>query len=170
MKDYDTAAHQFYASLNIKAIPIHSWDFHNVHFDTLCHKNNDLVTLQNLSKQNAWATSVGFKEALLEKEQIIVVTDVHLNIIHTSHNMVHMNGYTPSEVIGKNPKMFQGSLTSKETTNYISTCIKAKRPFEAVIINYHKNGTPYKCRIQGKPVFNKKGTLVNFIAFERKVA
>ncbi|MFT5737705.1 MAG: hypothetical protein ACI9SG_002055, partial [Maribacter sp.] len=32
------------------------------------------------------------------------------------------------------------------------------------------DGSTYNCWINGQPVFNKKGKLINFIAFEREVA
>ena len=77
-----------------------------------------------------------------------------------------MNGYKPSEVIGKTPQMFQGKDTSADTRKMIKSAIIQRLPFEAVILNYCKNGEPYNCHINAFPIFNHKKILVNFIAFE----
>ena len=107
---------------------------------------------------------------MVEKKQVIVVTDAQLNIVHATHNIYGMNGYNTDEILGKKPKMFQGKATCKETTKYIAKAVKAKKSFEAVLVNYRKDGSSYKCWIKGEPIWNNKGKVVNFIAYERKVA
>jgi PAS domain S-box-containing protein len=84
--------------------------------------------------------------------------------------MVEMNGYTPNEVIGNSPKMFQGKLTNEKISKEISEAVKTKQPFDKVIINYCKDGSLYKCQIKGYPVFDTNGKLINFIAFEKIAA
>ena len=81
-----------------------------------------------------------------------------------------MNGYHPSEIIGRTPKIFQGKGTSKSALTEIREAISAKRPFEATVVKYRKDGSPYKCWIKGTPVKNAIGEVVNFVAFEREVA
>ncbi|MGB2759075.1 MAG: PAS domain-containing protein, partial [Maribacter stanieri] len=78
--------------------------------------------------------------------------------------------YHPEEIIGKSPKMFQGNLTSKSTLKIVSDAVKQKNSFEVTVVNYRKDGSTYNCWIQGQPVFDLKGDIVNFIAFEKEVA
>lgn len=170
IKNYDKAAHKFYNTQKIVGLPIISWDVFGTYFSKLCKNYSDINLLTNLAKVNNWSYPLKFNEELMEKERVIVVTDSHLNIVHATHNIYGMNGYTADEVLGQKPKMFQGEGTSKKTIALISKAIKNKTPFEATILNYHKNGSPYKCWIQGEPVFNKMGEVVNFIAYEREVA
>ncbi len=170
IKNYDTAAHKFYSSQKINGLPIISWDLFGPYFDKVCNHYNDINALKNLAEDNQWSYADVFNEELIQKEHIIVVTDSRLNIVHATHNIFGMNGYTADEVLGEKPKMFQGEGTCKETTNYISKAIKNKAPFEATILNYRKDGSPYRCWIKGEPIFNKKGKVVNFIAYEREVA
>jgi hypothetical protein len=42
-----------------------------------------------------------------------------------------------------------------------------KEPFEKKVLNYKKNGETYQCLIKGYPVFNSKGDVSHFIAFEK---
>ena len=81
-----------------------------------------------------------------------------------------MNGYTLNEIKGKTPRIFQGKETSSKVSATIGKAVKNKKPFEAIVVNYRKDGSTYNCWIKGEPIFNKKGKIVNFIAFEREVA
>ena len=66
--------------------------------------------------------------------------------------------------------MFQGPETSKTVLKEIREAIKLQVPFEKTIQNYRKDGRTYNCQINGVPVFNLKGKLTHFIAFEKEVA
>lgn len=170
MKEYDNAAHRYYSALDLKILPLISWDIFGLYFDTLCKKYDDLVALQRLSEDNRWSYTSKFNEALLQNDLVILVTDLRQNIVHATQNIVAMNGYSPNEVKGKKPNMFQGVRTDKKTTLEIRKALEKQTPFEAIVLNYRKDGTTYNCRIKGEPIFDTTGELVNFIAFEKKVA
>ncbi|QLG45487.1 PAS domain-containing protein [Costertonia aggregata] len=170
IKNYDRAAHKYYMSQNITGLPITSWDLFGPYFDTLCKNYNDLVAIRHLASENRWSYSSPIEENLIQDEQIIVITDAKLNIVHATNNISGMNGYTPQEILGKSPKMFQGEKTCRETQKHISKAIKESRPFEATVVNYRKDGSIYNCWIKAEPIFNEKGKVVNFIAYEKEVA
>ncbi|MGB7393156.1 MAG: PAS domain-containing protein [Pricia sp.] len=170
MKAYDDAAYQFYRASQLKCLPLNSWDIYGLYFDTLCGNYEDIVSLRRLSKDNNWDYRSPFKDALLKKNYIILVTDTDSKIVHATHNIAQMNGYRPEEVLGKSPKLFQGPETNLKTTGKIRKAIDNKVPFEAVIRNYRKDGTTYNCWLKGEPVFDTGGKLVNFIAYEKEVA
>jgi hypothetical protein len=44
--------------------------------------------------------------------------------------------------------------------------IQLQVPFEKTIENYKKDGEIYKCKIDSVPIFNLKGELSHYIAFE----
>jgi hypothetical protein len=76
-----------------------------------------------------------------------------------------MNGYVEEEVIGRSPKCFKEILLCL-TSSKIRKDSTAK-PFKTVV-NYNKNGEIYICLIKRFPVFNIKGKLSHFIAFEKR--
>ncbi len=170
MKNYDLAANRFYSALDIKSLPLNSWDLYAPFFDKVCQTNKDIFLLKNLSLSNKWSYAEKFEEELLQKEHVILVTDPQLRIVHATRNILNMNGYKPEEILGKKPKMFQGANTCKETSRNIGIAVKNRQSFEAVIVNYRKDGSTYKCWIKGDPVLNKSGEVVNFIAYEKEVA
>ena len=170
IKNYDRAANKFYSALDIISLPIHSWDLYATFFNKICKSVNDALMLKNLAKDNKWSYGKNFDDELLEKEHVVVVTDAHLKIVYATQNIYDMNGYKPEEILGKKPKMFQGAETCKETSKIIGQSVQNKEPFEAIILNYRKDGSKYKCWIKGEPILNESGEVVNFIAYEKEVA
>ncbi len=170
MLHYDLAVQKFYSKREFKALPLEAWDLFAERYGRFCRGLEEIQALRDLAKRQDWNDTTFFEKEILQKEHIVVVTDPQLHIVHASKNIFHMNGYQPSEIIGRTPKIFQGKATSKTTLSGISEAIKAKRPFEATVVNYRKDGSPYKCWIKGSPVRNAVGEVVNFVAFEREVA
>jgi len=170
MKNYDAAVYEFYSAQNLKTFPINSWDFYALHYKKLCDAYADSSSLKALAKQQKWS---GFdhvwQDTTIQKEEVVIITDSFLRIVHASKNIYQMNGYSSAEVIGKKPKMFQGKNTCQKTVARIANAISQNETFEATILNYRKDGSPYNCWIKGAPIFNTQGKVVNFIAFEREV-
>ncbi|WP_222940961.1 PAS domain-containing protein [Flavobacterium macrobrachii] len=168
-KEYELAFDKYQNSLSAKQFPLISWDFYLMFFDSLKSIFPDVANLNEIAKKNDWNINWNFQQEL-SNDTVIVVTDNHLKIVFASKNIEEMNGYKPNEVIGKNPKMFQGKLTNSDTSKEISIAIKEQRSFNKTIINYCKDGSLYKCHIKGYPIFDKTGKLKNFIAFEKIAA
>jgi len=170
LRHYDNAAIEFYGKQQINCLPLNSWDRYAEHFETVLKFSKDISILQNLAEKHQWQTPLRFKEEMLEKQRVVVVTDAQLQIVHASHNMITMNGYTAAEVIGKSPKIFQGKHTSFKSKAIIAAAIHHKQAFETVVLNYRKDGSTYKCWIKAHPIFNAEKEVVHFIAYEKEVA
>lgn len=155
--EYDEAFAKYYATLKILPLPLISWDF----FDS---KNFQIGTFNKIQKQ--WKSKISFEDIVYKTKREILVTDLNQQIIFASDGIHAMNGWRSNEIIGKSPKIFQGKLTSIQSKSNIRNAILNKLPFKEIITNYRKNGSTYLCEIEGFPMFNKKGTLVNYVAFE----
>lgn len=165
-KQYEEAIAMYHSGLSIRTAPVYSWDFHN---DFLCTMKNfflDLNKLNTIASKNKWVQNDWDLKTSL-KEEVIIVTDAKLQIVFASHNLVKMNGYVEQEVLGNSPKMFQGPATNHITSNEIRKAILQQEPFEKTVMNYKKNGDVYVCMIKGFPVYNSKGHLTHYIAFEK---
>ena len=165
-ENYENAVARFHIGLNINANPVFSWDFYN---DTLIQLRNvkeDHKKISDIAAVAKWESKGwDFKSALCD--EVIVLTDVKLNIVFASQNIANMNGYKAEELIGMNPRIFQGEASCQITSNEIREAINNRLPFEKKVLNYKKNGEPYYCLIKGFPIFNRSGELVHFIAFEQ---
>ncbi|WP_281238526.1 PAS domain-containing protein [Flavobacterium praedii] len=157
---------KYLCSLKWNAIPLISWGFSATYKTELKNVVLDYNKIAIISNSKKWKNADwDFKNKLEEK--VILITDANLNIVFASHSLHKMNGYREQEVLGKSPKMFQGKATVMTTSLEIREAITLQKPFVKQVLNYKKSGELYYCNIEGFPIFNKKGELVNFIAFEQ---
>jgi PAS domain S-box-containing protein len=151
----------------LTAGPLMCWDFFmESHFRRM-QLAEGLQQLQEFAQLNQWRVDWNLEKFLLKEERIALVTDTAQIIQFATPNMIAMNGYLPEEIIGKQPKMFQGKDTDPETRRHIKEAIIKKMPFKGSLVNYRKDGTPYDCLVDEYPVWNRAGRLVHFIAFEK---
>ncbi len=170
IKHYDLAAQKFLSKQTFKSLPLEAWDLFAEQFGRFCKGLEEIKHLKILAKNQGWQDTVFFEKEILQNDHIVVVTDARLNIVHATKNIFQMNGYHPEEIVGKNPKIFQGKGTDRNEVSKIGRAVRSNLPFEAIVVNYRKDGTPYKCWIKGGPVKDRNGKVVNFVAFEREVA
>ena len=165
-REYENAVAAYVSRLNIKSMPLTSWNFYAEYFDRTVKTLSDANVLKGIARLNSWSQEWDLYNEL-QSETVIVVTCAKLKIVFASQNIQKMNGYKPEEVIGNSPKMFQGQATDSLISQQISEAVNNQKPFDKVVINYKKDGSQYKCHIKGFPIFNKNGKLTNFIAFEK---
>lgn len=147
--------------------PLMCWDlFMQSHFQRM-QQAEGLTGLQKFSQQHRWRIDWDFKRLLLAEECVALVTDPAQIIRFATPNMTAMNGYLVEEVMGKSPKMFQGEGTDAEVRRQLREALVRRLPFKGTLVNYRKEGTPYNCLVEEYPVWNKQGSLVHFIAFEK---
>lgn len=145
------------------------WDFFmESHFRRL-QQAEGLTQLQAFADEHHWRVDWDLRKLLIAEGKVALVTDTAQIIRFATPNMITMNGYRAEEVIGKQPKMFQGKDTDPETRKQIREAIIHRNPFKGILVNYRKDGTPYTCLVEEYPVWNKRSVLVNFIAFEKIV-
>ncbi|ALL12535.1 PAS domain-containing protein [Caulobacter henricii] len=77
-----------------------------------------------------------------------------------------MTGYDASELIGRKPSMLQGEKTSKAALAVLRRAIRAGVTHRTVLVNYRKNGEPYLCDIEIRPIFDDVGKVLCFLAIE----
>ncbi|WP_426483502.1 PAS domain-containing protein [Flavobacterium sp. 2] len=148
------------------SVPILAWDFHYEYINELKAMTADLKRLHTISSQYAWnERELKIEERI--KNEVIVITDLNLKIVFASSKIKRMTGYTEAEILGNTPKMFQGPETCPYVLQEIREAIHSKISFEKTIENYKKNGKVYSCHINGFPVYNSKGEVSHFIAFEK---
>lgn len=166
LKPYDKSVVSVTEGSQIGKMPLLSWDLYSVFFRALINSQHDLSLLNQMAKVYKWDLKLDFNEEL-QSNDAILVTNSNLQIVFASFGIAQMSGYQPAEVVGNSPKMFQGIGTSVEKRAEINQAVAARKPFEAILTNYRKNGEPYECHIRSFPIFNKKGELTHFIALEK---
>jgi PAS domain S-box-containing protein len=166
-ENYENAVAEHHKSIRVKTTPVSSWDFNYVMVNDMKNTFIDFKTLERIASIYKWDVPYWDIKSKLSDEEVIIVTDAQLSIVFASQNITKMNGYTPNEVIGQSPRMFQGKNTSALVSKQIRKAIQLKQPFEKKVLNYKKNGDIYFCLINGYPIYNENGEFSHFIAFEK---
>ncbi|WP_165698039.1 PAS domain-containing protein [Flavobacterium nackdongense] len=158
MRNYDLASATYHSSLNLKCLPLTTWEFRKNAF-------YDAILFEKL--QTNWSSKQDFLKQSEKENRELIVTDKNFKIVFVSKTISRISGYHKKEILGKSPAMFQGEETSEATKLKIKTAIKELKPFKEVVLNYRKNGDSYWCEIEAYPMFDKKGTFLNYIALEK---
>lgn len=154
-------------TVNRTWVPILALDLHYEYLNELKAVFADMKKVNKISAQFTWnEKDLKIEERI--KDEVVLITDLDLKIVFASKGIKRMTGYQEEEVLGKTPKMFQGPATSQLVLEEIKEAIKLKVPFKKTIENYKKDGRTYKCSVDATPVYNLKGKISHFIAFEKE--
>lgn len=110
--------------------------------------------------------------SMIAKETVnaVIVTDASGKIEWVNEAFITITGYSREEVMGRKPGDFlQGPGTDPETIAYMRGCIAAQQPFSCEVLNYSRQGRPYWIKIQGQPMLDAAGKLVNYFAIETDI-
>jgi PAS domain S-box-containing protein len=84
-------------------------------------------------------------------------------IVACNQAFVDLTGYTVEEVVGRNCRFLAGPGTEPWLTEAIREGVREKRPSLVEILNYKKDGTPFRNAVLVAPIFDEDGGLVYFL-------
>ncbi len=75
----------------------------------------------------------------------VLITDASAEgkIIYANKSFKKLTGHDPSEIIGKTPRILQGTGTDSKVIARLSAALNSGGKFEGKAINYKKDGTPF---------------------------
>ncbi|XP_078164639.1 PAS/LOV protein B isoform X1 [Carex rostrata] len=109
-------------------------------------------------------------EALDELSDCFLITDPAISghpIVFASQSFLSISGYAQSEILGKNPRLFQGPETDRGSISQIREAVRTQSTVQVMLVNYRKDGTPHQVLFHMSPVFGQvDGTVVHFFAVQ----
>ncbi len=111
---------------------------------------------------------IGFKTAVENSDNSIVITDANSNIIYVNDVFEHDTGYTKEEVIGKNPRILKSGENSQEFYNKMHETLNRGEKWEGEFINKRKDGTLYYEKASITPVYIQ-GKLAKYLAINLNI-
>jgi len=84
-------------------------------------------------------------------------------IIATNQAFCTLTGYAEAEIIGRNCKFLAGPATEPWLTERIRAGVRERRPVLVEILNYKRDGTPFRNAVLVAPVFGADGALTYFL-------
>lgn len=167
-EQYDNIKHEIDPS-KMKRGPLVSWDiFMDSYQKNIrdARKSSEIQQVYALAEKFRWRNDL--KLAFKENEyEALVITDLNQKIIWLNDGFTKMTGYSKNFAINRTPEFLQGDQTSVGAKSRIREKIDKGKPFQEVIVNYKKDGTAYKCKINIIPLFNDH--ITHYIALEQKI-
>ncbi len=101
-----------------------------------------------------------------------IITDPNLPdnpIVFANRAFQKLCGYDADELIGRNCRFLQGADTDPADVAKVRDAIAARRDVVVEILNYHRDGTPFRNELYVSPVFDADGNLRYFFASQLDV-
>lgn len=112
-------------------------------------------------------------EALIENSQVAaVVSDPRQAdnpIIACNAAFMQLTGYSREEIVGRNCRFLRGEGTESEQTAMLREAVAQHRPAMVELINYRKDGTPFRNAVMIAPLFDDNGDLAYYIGSQMAV-
>ncbi|AOS44438.1 Blue-light-activated protein [Lacunisphaera limnophila] len=103
--------------------------------------------------------------------EALVVTDPAGRIEWVNPVFTAMCGYSIEELRGRKPgELLQGPDTEAAAVARIRAAVASRRSCRETLVNYHKDGSPYRADVRISPVLDEGGHPLWFVARERKLA
>jgi PAS domain S-box-containing protein len=75
----------------------------------------------------------------------------------------NLTGYAESDIVGRNCRFLAGESTEPWVTGEIRAALRDRRPLLVDILNYKKDGTPFRNGVMSTPLFDAEGGLAWFL-------
>jgi PAS domain S-box-containing protein len=90
-------------------------------------------------------------------------------LIAVNQAFLDMTGYNEEEVVGRNCRFLRGEDTETAQTDRLRDSIAEKKPTLVELINYRKDGTPFRNAVMIAPLFDSNGELEFFVGSQIEV-
>ena len=113
--------------------------------------------------------------AIEQNPASVMITDLNGVLQYVNPRFTEVTGYSAAEVLGKNPRLLQSSLTTKETYNQLWSILVQGKIWQGELINRRKNGEVYWEDVHIAPVKDSEGVTTHYVGVklditERKAA
>jgi PAS domain S-box-containing protein len=105
-----------------------------------------------------------FVEAVRRTRMPMIVTDATLPgnpITFANRSFIELSGYTLDELLGQDPHFMNGPATDPEAIRRYKAAIEQGRDETLEILQYRKDGTPFRAMLFASPVDDGQGTVTN---------
>ncbi|MGB3192059.1 MAG: PAS domain S-box protein [Limnoraphis sp.] len=90
-------------------------------------------------------------------------------IIYANYAIERITGFSPSEMIGYNPRFFQQNNRDQAGINELRQAVQQAKECNVILQNYRADGTPIWIELYISPVFNDAGLLTHFIGVQNDI-
>jgi len=107
--------------------------------------------------------------AIEQSPDTIVITNTKGEIEYVNPGIEEKTGYSISELIGENPKIFSSGQTKTEEYEEMWSTISKGQIWHGELLNKKKNGEPFWESTTISPVFDIKGVITHYLAIKEDI-
>ncbi|NNU15923.1 PAS domain-containing protein [Parvularcula sp. ZS-1/3] len=112
------------------------------------------------------------KTMIAQTRMAMTVTDARAEdnpIVFANPAFLQLTGYSAEEVIGRNCRFLQGEETDRSLVAQIRETVEKREFGYFELLNYRKDGTPFRNALHISPVYNDQGELTHFFGSQWEV-
>ncbi len=107
--------------------------------------------------------------AVAQSPASVVITDPAGNIEYANSKFIQVTGYTPAEILGKNPRVLKSGEQNPETYRELWQTIAAGKEWRGEFHNKKKNGELYWESASISPIRDLAGHITHYVAVKEDI-
>lgn len=156
----------------------HEWDFRRKDgstfpaevMATMMPDGNLLGVIRDISERREREAALNLRErALGEVSQGVLICNEKRLITYVNSSFTKITGYEEAEVLGRSFALLQGPDSDPDVIARMRHALDAGEPFEAEILNYRKDGTPFWNELSLASIPAHMGQPAQFISIHRDI-
>ena len=129
-----------------------------------------VVIIRDITDQNrANKELIKLNRAIEQSSISVIITDSNGNIEYVNPFFTKLTGYSPEEIMGKNPRILKSGHHSADFYMNLWKDIKSGKDWQGEILNKRKNGETYWEYIVISPIVDKDGNITNYVAIQEDI-
>jgi len=110
-------------------------------------------------------------QSITDSSSIVSKTDLKGRITYVNDNFCKISGYTKDELLGKSHNIIRHPEAKKDIYDEMWYTIKVKKQeWNGILRNMNKNGESYYVKSIIRPILDKKGNIVEYIALRQNIS
>ncbi len=127
--------------------------------------NNPKIQKEIIERERIGALAA----AVEQLDEIVIITDPAGVIQYVNAAFEKVTGYTYEETIGQNPRILKSDKHNEDFYQEMWTELVQGKIWKGHLVNKRKDGTLYEEDMTIVPIYDKEGTLTNYVGIKRDV-
>jgi PAS domain S-box-containing protein len=115
------------------------------------------------------------EDAMNRVEDVVMITEARPlddpgpRMVFVNDAFERQTGYRRADVLGRSPRLLQGPETDRRELDRIREALAAERPVRAEVVNYTREGSPFRVDMAIAPIFDARGVVSHYVSVQRDV-
>ncbi len=139
-------------------------------------RSGAVSVVRDITERKRWEQRLRLLESVVVyANDAIVVTEAESidlpgpRIVYVNEAFTRMTGHRLEEVLGKSPRILQGSGTTRATLDRIRAALEKKESVRAELINHTKDGSQFWVDVNIVPIYDEDGHHTHWLSVQREI-